>query len=77
MTFVYDYIRNNGISTYSSYPYGTTDKKCKNGTTSGIKITGYVEVPRNEESLKQAVGEFPLCPFTTWDGFNKNITFGM
>lgn len=57
---VYDHIKEKGISTYDSYPYDAQVKVCRSrrGTDSGVRITGYAEIPGNEESLKQAVGEY-------------------
>lgn len=55
---VYDYIKANGISTYSSYQHIDGKGPCRNGTNSGVNVTGYVQVPMDEESLKQAVGNY-------------------
>lgn len=64
MQQVYDHIKENGISTYESYPYDAQLKVCRRGTDSGVRITGYAEIPRNEQSLKQAVGEYSLVTFS-------------
>lgn len=58
MIHVYAYIKKKGISTYSSYPYQEKKVQCRNGTDSGIKITGYTAVPQTEEALKEAVGKY-------------------
>lgn len=58
MNQVFDYVKDNGISFYSSYPYYEKTQKCKKGKDSGVKINGFVEVPGNEKALKQAIGKY-------------------
>lgn len=57
MTKTYDYIIEHGISTDNSYPYTETGDICRNGTASGVRVSGYVALNKTEETLKQAVGK--------------------
>lgn len=60
MVVAFKYVSIYGISTASSYPYtasGGIEGQCSVGKDSGIKVTGYMEVPSTEITLKQAVGE--------------------
>lgn len=63
MPTAFEYVKTNGISTESSYPYTASagkEGKCTTGKDSGIKVTGYMIVPSSEIPLKQAVGELTI-----------------
>lgn len=59
MNNAFQYIRDNGISKESDYPYRAVDQKCKSSAnTADIDLDGYVDVARSELQLKEAVGEY-------------------
>nr|AAP32195.1 cysteine protease 5 [Trifolium repens] len=56
-------IQNNGISTEAGYPYQGVDGTCKanEASTSAATITGYEDVPaNNENALQKAVANQPI-----------------
>jgi hypothetical protein len=46
MDTAFEWVKENGIPTESSYPYTARDGKCKTFTSS-LKITGFTNVPKN------------------------------
>lgn len=56
MEQAFHYIMQNNIATEESYNYTAKKGNCKSGINSGIKITGYKFTERNEQALKEAVG---------------------
>lgn len=59
MEDAYAYIKENGISQLTDYPYDGQINKCNNETISkvALNVTGYTKVKPNEIALQQAVGE--------------------
>jgi len=58
MDNAFTYIKaNKGIDTEASYPYKAVDQKCHfNASTIGATVTGFVDVPsQNEDALQKAV----------------------
>ncbi|CAM0952218.1 unnamed protein product [Alopecurus aequalis] len=54
-------IQNGGLTKESSYPYTAADGKCKSGSNSAATITGYEDVPANDEAaLMKAVASQPV-----------------
>ncbi|CAM0952220.1 unnamed protein product [Alopecurus aequalis] len=54
-------IQNGGLTKESSYPYTGADGKCKSGSNSAATITGYEDVPANNEAaLMKAVASQPV-----------------
>lgn len=64
MDYAFEYIKSNGgITTEDNYPYEGTDGTCKakNAAVTGASITGYEDVPENnEKALLQAVANHPV-----------------
>lgn len=57
---IVNYLKSHGICTEGVSPFNCIFNvygNCPTGKDSCIKVTGFVEVPANEESLKQAVGK--------------------
>lgn len=59
------YVKDNGISTLSTYPYHGVVSACKKSSTSRVnmKVTGYTRLPETEAALQQAVGKQELLKF--------------
>ncbi|XP_037480318.1 senescence-specific cysteine protease SAG39-like [Triticum dicoccoides] len=54
-------IKNGGLTMESSYPYTAADGKCKAGSNSAATITGFEDVPANNEgALMKAVANQPV-----------------
>ncbi|CAM0907957.1 unnamed protein product [Alopecurus aequalis] len=54
-------IQNGGLTKESAYPYTAADGKCKSGSNSAGTITGYEDVPANNEAaLMKAVASQPV-----------------
>ena len=54
-------IKNGGLTMESSYPYTASDGKCKAGSNSAATITGFEDVPANNEgALMKAVANQPV-----------------
>uniref|UniRef100_A0ACD5WI16 Uncharacterized protein n=1 Tax=Avena sativa TaxID=4498 RepID=A0ACD5WI16_AVESA len=54
-------IKNGGLTKETSYPYTAADGKCKSGSNSAATITGYEDVPANNEAaLMKAVASQPV-----------------
>jgi len=55
----YKYIKENGgIDTAESYPFEGGEASCRfNPDTIGAKISGYADIPKDEEALTQAIAE--------------------
>ncbi|XP_075487129.1 senescence-specific cysteine protease SAG12-like [Primulina tabacum] len=69
-------IRNKGLSTEANYPYKGVNAMCntKKESSRVAKITGYEEVPANDESaLLKAVAKQPVS--VAIDGNGKNFQF--
>jgi len=45
MDYAFKYVKDNGITTESAYPYVARDQTCKT-KTGAFKITGYKDVPK-------------------------------
>ncbi|GMN43577.1 hypothetical protein TIFTF001_012775 [Ficus carica] len=59
--FAFEYIQNNGITTEANYPYQEQRYDCQAGTTSVVQISGYQQVPpNNEEERLKAVSVQPV-----------------
>ncbi|XP_072378111.1 cathepsin L-like proteinase [Diabrotica undecimpunctata] len=57
MTSAFEYIKDNGIESESSYPYKGIQGLCqRRAGQSVIQIQGYKEIENNDEALRQAVG---------------------
>lgn len=55
----YEYIKQNRISALKDYLYTALERKCKNSTAPrvSLNVTGYTQIEKDEESLRQAVGK--------------------
>ena len=61
MTNAFNYVKDNGISTQSAYPYKASDQSCKATSGNKFKITGYANVPANNSAqLKAAIERQPV-----------------
>lgn len=60
MTKAFQYIKENGISTYTSYPYHPIKRICTRSAhpRTSVKVTNFINVQANERSLEAAVGKF-------------------
>lgn len=60
MTRAFEYVKENGISTLTSYPYLAFDSRCEKAThpRASVKVTSFQEVARSEKALQAAVGKF-------------------
>lgn len=60
MDTAFEWVKENGIPTESSYPYTARDGTCKTFTSS-LKITGFTDVPKNSPAqMKAALNVQPL-----------------
>lgn len=65
MDFAFSYVKDHGISKLSDYPYVAKDEACKGSKNSAnVKVSGFVDVGRNEQALKTAVGKNQLTLFS-------------
>jgi len=75
----FEYIANNGICTEYSYPYTAKDDSCSTCTTSPVTVSSFNNVlPRNEESLRQAVFKQPVsvaleADQSFWQFYSKGV----
>merc|ERR1719231_506278 len=64
MENAFEWIKENGICSESSYPYTSgsgTRGTCKKSCSSVVTVTGHTEVPsEDEDALKQAVSQQPV-----------------
>ena len=61
MDNAFEYIEKNGICAETAYPYTAADGTCKKKCTPVATITGYTDVPaNNEDALKAAVAKQPV-----------------
>lgn len=61
MDYGFKYIKDNGISLESDYPYHATDGTCNQSVNkTAVKVTGFVDVPATEDDLKIAVSKQPV-----------------
>lgn len=62
MNTAFDYMKDNGISTYFSYPYIARNRTCYKSThpRANVKITGYKNVTDSESALEAAVGKYTI-----------------
>ena len=61
MTNAFNYVKDNGISTQSAYPYKASDQSCKATSGNKFKNTGYANVPANNAAqLKAALAKQPV-----------------
>ncbi|KAF4353196.1 hypothetical protein F8388_014664 [Cannabis sativa] len=62
MEYAFEYIvQNQGITTETNYPYQSIEGTCYTGITSYAQITGYENVPKNnEDALLKAVSMQPV-----------------
>lgn len=60
MDYVFEYIKNHGIALEQNYPYKADDLDCQreNTTRAAIKVTGFKDIPVNNEiALRDAIGK--------------------
>jgi len=57
MNYVYNYVKANGISTESAYPYKAVGSTCRKTSTAraGFKISGYQSVAGTNDAYKAAL----------------------
>lgn len=59
MNNAFSYVKKNGITTEKEYPYIGINSECKTISTKfGTKVIKYVNINKNEDDLKEAVGKF-------------------
>lgn len=60
MDNAFKYMKANGISTASAYPYTSTDGTCAKSSKAraSVKVTGFKDIGASETALQQAVGKF-------------------
>ncbi|CAG9860774.1 unnamed protein product [Phyllotreta striolata] len=57
MTYAFNYVKDNGINSEAAYPYEAKQGPCRyNAQESIVHISGYEAIPKDEISLKYAVG---------------------
>lgn len=59
MDYAFKYVKANGISSASLYPYVAKDEACakSNHARTSLKVSGYNDVATNEKALQAAVGK--------------------
>lgn len=58
MDYAFSYIKDHGISTDEDYEYIGRDSVCvSTRKRSSVKVSGYVDIRKNEADLKEAVGK--------------------
>lgn len=64
MDNAFKYVKDHGISTASDYKYVGLKGTCKSKSNSAkIKLTGFKDIDKNEEALREAVGKHDKCLF--------------
>jgi len=61
MDYAFEYVRDKGLCTESSYPYTGKDGRCESKCSAAVKISGYTDVPpQDEDAMMQAVAKGPV-----------------
>jgi len=71
MDYAFSWIIKNGITTEDKYPYTARDGQCKKGLPAAGKITGYKDVPANQET--QLMAALQLGPVSVAVEADKSV----
>ncbi|XP_018560795.1 cathepsin L1-like [Anoplophora glabripennis] len=70
----FDFVEDNGINSYSDYPYEAVNTSCRSKENTIAKTQGYIRIPEGDEkALAQALAKFG--PISTAIHVTKNFQF--
>ncbi|XP_023313137.1 uncharacterized protein LOC108903178 [Anoplophora glabripennis] len=70
----FDFVQDNGVNSYSEYPYEAVDDACRPKNNTIIKTQSYIRIPKgDEEALAQALAKFG--PISTAIHVTENFQF--